>query len=258
MAHDVGGLDVPVQGAGLVDGSEGPANVETDADHFAFRERPVGVQPGFEGLASNELRPNPEAPVVSCGAVYGQNIGMVDLRQQPALFDDSRIAVRPIGSTRAEQFERHLAVEPAVPRPVDVAEGPLPDALEEPQRPPRPQRVSRGFGLFGLRRIRLWAPMNADDFRQDLKLPDDRLPIDIRARFGPRAIRGSSVEYRPGDIREVLVVGVIPHGALTSQTSFRPPVGRARAARLCAPPPQWACPGPRRVLHRRSPAPRER
>src|SRR5690606_8030646 len=68
LAHDVLGLDVAMDEAGLVHGSEGAAQLLPDERGLASAERALRPQQLLERAAADVLHPQPDAPVALFGA----------------------------------------------------------------------------------------------------------------------------------------------------------------------------------------------
>jgi hypothetical protein len=65
---------------------------------------------------------------------------MPDAREHPALADDRRAAALVIDRAWREELLRHLAIEPGIPRPKDLAQRAPADALEHAQMAPLLER----------------------------------------------------------------------------------------------------------------------
>ena len=142
LAHDVVRLDVAVQETGGVQRRQGPAQVETDADHLPRAHHAVIADHRGQGLAVDVLHPDAGLVVVFVGAVDHHYIGVTDAGEVP------RLGQRSMGGMRvpAQQLDRDLALEARIPAAVDRPERPFAERLEQDEMTPRARRIGRGLG----------------------------------------------------------------------------------------------------------------
>ncbi len=167
LAHDVLRLDVAVDETGLVDGREGAAQLLADERRLARAERALGPQELLQRAAADVLHPEPDAPVALLGAEHRHHVAMADARQDPPLVQDLAGQLRG-GTSRPQQLERHVAVEPRVLRAVDEPERALADLLEQRQVAPELRRAAwalRQDALLDGRQVARRRRDAADDLR---------------------------------------------------------------------------------------------
>jgi hypothetical protein len=83
------GFDIPVQQSSLVDGSQGPANLDPDCCHFRRWERSLPLERLLERAPVHELHPNTHAAVNAISPMDRDDIRVTHPSQQSAFFDNS-------------------------------------------------------------------------------------------------------------------------------------------------------------------------
>ena len=147
--HHVLCLDISMQHAGAVHCRNGMTKVDADLNGFRTAEHFASVHDLFERAAPDELHPETDACADLLGAVDRDDVRMTDAGEQSAFVDDGRGGTVADGWIRVDQLERHLAIEPRVPRPVHLAEDAAADSLERAQVSPVRQRAA---AIAGCRR----------------------------------------------------------------------------------------------------------
>ncbi len=134
LDEDVRRLEVAVDEAALVGGVDGPGDIRGDPDLLAH----VHAQPGLhQAGAMEELHGDVGVATDLADLVDATHVIVVDLglgpRLAPKSFDHLRIAM-------AQELERHVALEGAVPSTVDRSHAAPPDQLQELVVLPRSDR----------------------------------------------------------------------------------------------------------------------
>ena len=189
--HQVLRLDVPVEEAGLVDRRERPAELDAHPGHLPVVESLLFAEDLLQVPPVDELHPETDPAVDLVRVVDGDDVGMADARQQAGFLENggtfrpprralARDGAARVGDSRrrlrlagVEELDRHLAVELRVPGPEDLAEGSLPDALQDLQPAPALQPLCRDPVLLRDRRVAGDLPVKLGDSGEDLELPDD-------------------------------------------------------------------------------------
>ena len=188
----------------------------------------------LERLPLDELHPQADAIVDLLGAVDGHDVGVADAGQQAALFDDRAGPARGVTGGRQE-LQRHFAVEPRVPRAIDLAEGAGAEALGDTKVAP----VGAGVGSRTV-------AVQVGDARRG---PSAGRATGDRPGSTPDSITGQSMGSPSRMAR-----GEIGGDRVSSHLSSPRPGAPAPAGRPCAPHPSSACRGPRRAPRSCSPA----
>src|SRR5207249_6081447 len=131
LAHHVLRLDVAVHETGAVDRRERAAQLDADDRGFLRAERTLRAELLLERFAAQQLHPQPDAPVMLRDAVDGDDVRMANAREQPALGRDARRQRIDVRIVAAQQLQRDVTFELAVPRAVDVPETSAPQQLDQ-------------------------------------------------------------------------------------------------------------------------------
>ena len=135
--HHVLRLDVAVDESGRVHGRH---RARRGPRRCGWRPLGVNAAPSTSGCSS--VRPltnsihRPTSPSGALGAVDGDDVRMADAGEQASFFDDG-VPTRRLRRFGRQQLQRDVAIEPRVPRAVDVAERAAADALEHAEVTPR-------------------------------------------------------------------------------------------------------------------------
>ena len=143
FAHDVAGLDVPVQKTGGVNRACGAADVDGDERRFAGAHRTVRRQEFRERLTVDEVAPESQAPLVPVDAIDRHDVRVPDAGDR-SRFTEQRVEfLISIESARQQELQSDVALERRIERAVDFAERAAPDALQILKGPPPTQRRRR-------------------------------------------------------------------------------------------------------------------
>ena len=131
-----------MQQAGSVHGRHRATDLETHVDglgrvdHLLFDDM-------LESAAANEL--HPEADLISnlLGAVDRDHVRMPHPGQQAAFVDDGGHRAIARRGTGGQELQRDLAIEPRIPRPVNVSERATADPLDKPEVTPMLTRICK-------------------------------------------------------------------------------------------------------------------
>ena len=276
LAHDVGRLDIPVNESGTMHRREGPAKWDADLSGVIRAESALRAYQLGERATVDEFGPDADAPTNAFGAVHRHDVGVPNTREKTPLVYDAVATIRS-GVGRAKQLERDFAVEPRVPRAIDVAKCPAAYAFEQaerapglglPRRPPMQRR--QAFQHAQGAQFRIWiGPV----FGRQLT-PVHRAAVEDRAR---RSVERQVVRFavRPLGILGLHESIVLSHfetfeGAVSDAAAWAirrcrrtlepspAPAGAARASRPVAPRRRSVSQGPLRVLRKSNPSRRGR
>ena len=180
--------------------------LRADVHDFRGAERVPLLHQLLQRAPLDELHPQSDAAVDPIGAEDGDDIGVVDTREQAPFFDDGRYVGVTGGRADTEELERHFAIDPRVPGAIDFSERAAADALEHAQVAPSLRRlhfpVDHGEGgerrpgrilpRLGHRR----ASMHAGDAGHEPETGDEwALPV-VSARFCGVPVDRGIVENR--------------------------------------------------------------
>ena len=181
-------------------------------DRLQPAERAAALHPvlgDLERFAAQQLHPQPDAPVMLRDAVDGDDVRMANAREQPALGRDARRQRIDVRIVAAQQLQRDVTFELAVPRAVDVPETSAPQQLDQLELSPvadgrragriAPPLAMRRLGPAGrkaavqLRQLGDDAQLAQNGAVVGARLRLDGVPVDRLAvgdRFGERQQRG--------------------------------------------------------------------
>ena len=147
LFDDVGGPDVAVDDARLVDGDERRGDGDADVDDLARGQVLLVAQPDGERLAADVLHGEPDdAPVLVDGQrIEADDVGVLDPAEPRGLGDDVEPRLLAEPRVDVEELERRLAQRGAVDhlvRQPHRREPPAPELLLQPERADGPL----GFG----------------------------------------------------------------------------------------------------------------
>src|SRR5687767_8478656 len=122
--------------AGTMDRRQRPRELDPDLHDPVEIERSAVAQFLLERLPVNEFHPHADLPGDPFRAVDGDDVGMAYPGQQPALVNHRRRARLILAFLAPQDFQRDLAIETAVPGPINVAERAVPDVFDDFERTP--------------------------------------------------------------------------------------------------------------------------
>lgn len=118
-----------------VDGGKRSAQVDADRCRLFDWQRATVADDGLERAAFDELRPDADLTAGDFRAVHGQHVGMAHAREQARFLNHSSGRLR-LRRRRMQDLQRHLSLEPSIPRPIHTAEPAFADYVEERQVSP--------------------------------------------------------------------------------------------------------------------------
>src|SRR4051812_25078323 len=80
------------------------------------------IKDGLQRVAAHEFHPETDAAVNLVSAVDGDDVWMLDFREQPALRDDVGVHLFVVAGIAIEELYRDVAIESRIPRAVHGAE----------------------------------------------------------------------------------------------------------------------------------------
>ncbi len=169
-------------------------------DRFRPTEHVASVHDLFKRAAPDEFHPETDAWADLLGAVDRDDVRMTHAGEEPALLDDRRRGTVADGGIRVDQLERHLAIEPGVPRPVDLAEGAAADALERAQMSPVCQRVAASAGRRCGLVVKRQTTVHVGERGQHPELREHGPAGVVGARFGACPVDRRAIEHRAREI----------------------------------------------------------
>ena len=115
--HDVGGLEIAVDDAGIVCGREAAARADEhlhDIGHRSFAD----VEPLLDVVTFDELHRDVDPIIEHAGVIHGDHIGMREPRERLGLSQQpgARFGVLALAVANADELERDAAVELRVVR----------------------------------------------------------------------------------------------------------------------------------------------
>ena len=131
--EEVLGFQVAMDDPLLVRRREPARDLGRVVEHLAYRD-PASGQPLAQRLAFEELRDDVRRAVVFAEVVDREDAGMVQRRRRARLLLEPAQPVGVLRERRRQHLDRHLAVQPRVPRPIDL---------------PHPARAERRQDLVG-------------------------------------------------------------------------------------------------------------
>ena len=224
-----------------VRGGERIAELHTDRNRFVDAEHTVARQALRERRTGDELHRETHLRADLLGIVDGDDAGMANPCEQAALAKNGRRTIRAGTGAGGNQLEGRLAVQPRIPRAIDLAERATADALDQPQPPPILRRLTVGRS----RRGGGWRqmPMKIRDRAQQAQFLEELDVFRGRAALQGRPVDGGSLEDCGGD-----GIRVNGHGASPRL------VARARARWPSEPLRRWSCRRLRQARHTCNPS----
>ena len=119
LQQDVGGLEVAVQQAALVDGVQGGCELDRDRACPLGLHRTVAVDQRAQVLAVDPLHDDVGAVAVPAGPVHGDDMRVLHRGGHPRLAGKAGKVVRLGGDLDGDELERDDAVQRDLPRAVD-------------------------------------------------------------------------------------------------------------------------------------------
>src|SRR5262245_43277578 len=161
LTHDVLGLYVEVDQSDSMQGRQSPAKVAPDQRGFLRSEWTLLSHELLQRASSNKLHPQSDPSIALLDTVNGNHIRVPQPGEQSTLFEKRRGESVGFGSDRlllrAEKLQCHLAIQPAIPRPVNLAKASPADPLLDFKMQPPPKF------FFGNRRRRVRVRILTDD-----------------------------------------------------------------------------------------------
>ena len=132
--EDVGRLEIAVHDPFVVGGRQTARDLDADIDRLAGRQRSV-LQPARQRLTFEQLRDDVGRVLMRPDVVDRQQIGAVQRGCRPRLELESPQPVRVAGERRRQHLDGHVAPEPVVSGPVDLAHAAGPERGHDFVRP---------------------------------------------------------------------------------------------------------------------------
>ena len=136
FADDVLRLDVAMDEAGGVDRRQRPAQVLAEQRRLAPAEGALPLEQLFEGVAADELHPQPDAAVVGVDAVHGDHVAVADAGQEPAFVQHLGGEQLRGSPARPQELHRDVAAQRFVEGPEHFAVDAGADALLQQEAAP--------------------------------------------------------------------------------------------------------------------------
>ena len=136
FADDVLRLDVAMDEAGGVDRGQRPAQVLAEQRRLAAAERALPLQQLLEGVAADELHPQPDAAVVGVDAVHGDDVAVADAGQEAAFVQHLGGEQLRGSPARPQELHGDVAAQRFVEGAVDLAVDAGADALLQQEAAP--------------------------------------------------------------------------------------------------------------------------
>jgi hypothetical protein len=201
FAHHVPRRHISMEQTCRVDSCQRATEFRANARRLSRAHRTLLLDDLIQRAPADKFHPDADRTIPRLGPINGDHIGVTHSRQQSSFVDDARrIADRCQRIVecfaRAQQLERHLALEVGIPGAIDVAERPGSNTLQQLQMTPARRLLGNvvahrrrlaAIGFAWLRRT-----MHCRDLSDDLQLTDhgfvvgsvgrvERTPVDRRA-----------------------------------------------------------------------------